>query len=159
MSCVICKKPGNTLCNYHESLYMWDSEAQGYRLKKRNTGSRYTDLEYHKTEVFLTKTLEELYGKGNIVTSYHPKWAIGYRRVLLEYDILIIKEKILIEYNGEQHYKRSKFFHSTQKQFSEQRKRDKYKAKIAKLMGYKFIVFKYDEPLFKDYIATKILES
>lgn len=137
---------------------MWDSQAQGYRLKKRFTGSRYTNLDFHRTEVFLTKILEELYGKGNIVTSYHPLWAISSKNVLLEYDILVVDQTLLIEYNGEQHYKRSKFFHKTQKQFSDQKKRDKYKIKAARLNGYKLVTFKYDEPLFKDYIISRIKE-
>lgn len=135
---------------------MWDSEAQGFRLKKRNSGSRYTSEEYHKTEVLLTKIMEDLYGKGNVVTSYHPQWAISAKNVLLEYDICVPNRRILIEYNGEQHYKWTKFFYHTKKEFSAQKRRDKYKLKVAKLNGYKLIVFKYDEPIFKDYVAAKI---
>lgn len=156
MSCAICKRHGKHLCGYHEDLYMWDSAAQGYRLKKRNTGSRHTSEEYHKTEVLLTKLVEDLYGKGNVVTSYHPKWAISAKKVLLEYDICVPNQRLLIEYNGQQHYKRSRFFQHTQKEFSDQKKRDKYKIKAARLNGYKLIIFKYDEPIFKDYVAAKI---
>lgn len=156
MTCIICGKKGNELCNYHSVLYMWDYEAQGYRLKKRNTGARYTNAHYHKTEVLLTKILEQLYGKGNIVTSYHPKWAISSKNVLLEYDILVISENLLVEYNGEQHYRRSKFFHHTNKKFQDQKRKDRYKKKAAGLNGYKLIIFKYNEPIFKDYVAAKI---
>jgi hypothetical protein len=158
MKCAICGKKGKGkhLCGYHSQLYMWDSEAQGYRLKKRNSGSRYTSEKYHKTEVLLTKIMEDLFGKGNVVTSYHPKWAIGFKHVLLEYDICVPHKRLLIEYNGEQHYKKSRFFHHTIKQFRDQKKRDKYKLKVAKLNGYKLITFKYDEPIFKDYVAAKI---
>ena len=145
----------NDLCNTHKKLYLWDSTIHGYRLKKKSRGSRYTTEEYHKTEIYLTKIIEKYYGIKNVVTSYHPDWAITDKNVLYEFDILI-KPNILIEYNGVQHYTYTKFFHKTKKKFIDQCKRDKKKYKLAAKNGYKIITFKYDEPLIKDYVLNKI---
>lgn len=135
---------------------MWDSSIQGYRLKKRSRGSRYTIQDYHKNEIRLTKILESYYGVSDIVTSFHPKWAISPRQVLYEFDIYIKSKKILIEYNGIQHYEFTPFFHKYERNFIKQQQRDRHKIKLAKENGFNFIVFKYDEPIFKDYVLNKV---
>ena len=135
---------------------MWDSSIQAYRLKKRYRGSRYTKEQYHSSEIKLTRIIEAYYGDNNVHTSIHPIWAETDKGVLFEFDILIKSENILIEYNGIQHYEYTKFFQRTKKRFNDQKKRDKTKYKLAKENGYSVIVFKYDEPLFKDYVISKI---
>jgi len=156
-TCLICKHPCvDDLCTSHEQLYIYDSKIKGYRLKKRLRGSRYTVESYHKTEIELTKILEDKFGKGNVVTGFHPKWAVGEKGVLLEFDILIKNKNILIEYNGRQHYTHTKFFHKTRREFVEQKLRDRAKRRMAADNGYVFITFRYDEPIFKDYVLKKI---
>lgn len=135
---------------------MWDSSVKGFRLKKRNNGSRYTKKGFHKTEIKLTKILEQFYGKSNIITSYHPIWAISDKGVLFEYDIYIKSINILIEYNGIEHYKFVKFFHNNRRKFEKRKKFDARKTRLAKENGFQLIVFKYDEPMFEDYIINKI---
>lgn len=155
--CKICGYPANTnLCLIHNKIYVWDKSINGFRLKKRTAGSRYTQAEYHKNEIKLTKILEKLYGKKNIITSYHPIWALSKKKVLYEFDIYIKTKDVLIEYNGIQHYQYVSFFHQTKTKFLEQKKRDKIKNKLVKKNGKKLIVFKYNEPIFKDYIINKI---
>lgn len=155
--CYICYKDGNKgLCSYHKTLYKWDSTIQGFRLKKKNRGSRYTKDSFHKNEIKLTKILEQVYGSKNIITSFHPLWAESLKKVLLEYDIFIKTRKILIEYNGRQHYEYVPFFHKSKIEFLRQKRRDKRKKNLAKKQGVFLLVIKYDEPIFKDYIINKI---
>jgi hypothetical protein len=147
--CLICSSPTeDKLCPTHLRLYKWDPSILGLRLKKRSAGSRYTQNKYHKNEIRLTKLLEEFYGKKNIITSYHPLWAKSNKKVLYEFDIYIKTKDILIEYTP--------FFHKTKLSFIKQLKRDKNKIRLVKKNGKKLIIFKYDEPLFKDYVINKI---
>jgi hypothetical protein len=155
--CYICGFISNDkLCPTHKKLYKWEASIQGFRLKKKNQGSRYTQSDYHKNEIILTKLLEKYYGKKNIITSYHPIWALSKKNVLYEFDIYIKNKDVLIEYNGEQHYEFVPFFQKTKSKFKEQVQRDKRKSRLAKKNGKKLIVFKYDEPIFEDYIINKI---
>jgi hypothetical protein len=155
--CYICYKDGNKgLCPYHKKIYKWDSSIQGFRLKKKNNGSRYTKTDFHKNEIKLTKILEQVYGSKNIITSYHPIWAESVKQVLLEYDIFIKTKNILVEYNGRQHYEYVPFFHSSYKDFLQQKRRDSKKKRLAKNQGVQLVIIKYDEPMFKDYIINKI---
>lgn len=153
--CYICGRKGKALCDHHDELYMWDYALNGFRLKKKNRGSRYTQQNFHKHEIELTKIIEDYFGKDNVVTSFHPIWAISSKDVLLEYDILIIDKNILIEYNGIQHYETG-HFNMNREDLKIQKQHDNYKRKQAKLFGFKLIIFKYDEPLFKDYVISKI---
>ena len=157
--CLICRLPGPELCPEHDMLYIWDSSIQGYRLKKRNHGSRYTSMPYHKKEIYITKVIENYFGKPSVVTSYRPLWAVSSKGVLLEYDIHIKNTNILIEYNSIIHYKYTKFFHKTYSKFKDQVNRDKLKKELAKENNYKLIIFTDNEPLNKSYIIKKIRES
>jgi len=160
MSKIQCKICGwfndQKLCKKHRQEYIWDSTISGFRLKKRLRGSRYTNSIFHNTEIKVTKSIESYFGKINVVTSYHPIWAVSKKNVLYEFDIFIKNTNFLIEYNGDQHYTRNKFFQKTKKEFKEQVSRDKHKAKLAKLNGFKLIIFNQDDPLIEDYIINKI---
>ena len=155
--CKICGWYSDSdLCKTHSKEYKWESNIQSYRLKKRNTGSRYTKHEYHKSEIQLTKIIESFYGPDNIFTSVHPIWAVTRKHVLYEFDIYIKSRKVFIEYNGEQHYKFTRFFHKTRSEYLKQIRRDKRKRSLATTNGFQVITFKYDEPIFKDYVINKI---
>lgn len=157
MKCIICNRVSkDKLCRRHNKLYVWDSKLQGYRLKKRNTGSRYTQSDYHKTETKLVKLVEKIYGKSNVVTSFHPVWAQSPKKVLYEYDIYIPSENMLIEYNGRQHYEYVKFFHRKIANFNRQVYRDRLKKQLAINNGYDLVIIKYDEPITKEYIKERI---
>ena len=162
MPCLICKKKtkkNSKLCKRHLRTYMWDSSLQGVRLKKRGPGSRYTTKKFHKTEIMLTKIIEHIYGMKNVVTSWHPVWAETDKGVLYEYDIYIPSLRLLIEYNGVQHYRYTSFFHKNEATFKKQLARDKKKKILAKENGYTLVVFKYDEPIVTGYVRGKILEK
>jgi len=135
---------------------MWDSAIQGFRLKKRQRGSRYTTADFHKKEIELTKIIESYYGPSDVVTAYHPIWAKTPRKVLYEFDIYVMSKGLLIEYNGKQHYEFTPFFHKTKKRFYAQVDRDKRKTELARKNGFDLMVFRYDEPIFEDYVINKI---
>lgn len=157
MKCMICNYPTkDKLCKKHSDTYMWDSAIQGFRLKKKGNGSRYTDSAYHRTETKLVKLIEKIFKKPNVVTSFRPIWAVSKKNVLLEYDIYVPKYKLLIEYNGEQHYERSSLFHKTKSKFNAQVRRDKRKAKLAADNGFNLLVVRYDEPIIYNYILMKV---
>jgi len=144
------------LCPAHIEKYKWDSKLQGFRLKKRLLGSRYTKATYHATEIKLTKILEDIFGLSEVVTAFHPVWAESTKGVLLEYDIFIPSKKLLIEYNGEQHYKFSRFFHKKAINYLTQLQRDKRKKKLAEKHGYRLVIFKYSDPIIREFVYDTI---
>lgn len=135
---------------------MWDQSVKGFRLKKRGKGSRYVKQKFHQNEIKLTKIVEELFGKNNVITEYHPVWAVSPKIVLYEFDIHVKGTNLLIEYNGQQHYKFTKFFHKTRKRFEEQLLRDAYKALLAESKGFELEIFSYEEPIIKDYVRKRL---
>lgn len=135
---------------------MWDSKLRGFRIKKRNTGSRYTQERYHKTETKLVKIVERIYGKDKVYTSYHPEWAVSEKSVLYEYDIYVPSRRLLIEFNGRQHYEFVPHFHKTMSNFKKQLRRDTIKKGLAFLNDYDLVIFRYDEPITKNFVLSKI---
>lgn len=159
MPCLICKKEAeDKLCKKHSKVYMWDDRLKGIRLRKRGAGSRYTSAKYHNTEKNVTRIVEKIYGMSEVVTAWHPIWAKNRKGVLYEFDIYIPKYKLLIEYNGAQHYKYTPFFHKTKKAFIKQKTRDRTKKRMAERNGYTLVVIKYDEPIVHSYIKNKLGE-
>lgn len=159
--CKIClrkAKNGDELCGRHKKVFLLDSSINGYRLKKRGNGSstRYIKKKHHSHEIELTKIIESFYGPNEVVTSYHPLWAVSLKGALLEYDIYVPSQNLLIEYNGIQHYKYTPFFHKTKVRFIAQQKRDKLKQNLARIQGHTLVTVRYDEPLVEDYILNKI---
>ena len=162
--CHICLKPaknGDELCEAHKRVYVLDEKINGYRLKKKENGTstRYVRKKYHSHEISLTKIIEKFYGPKEVITGYHPLWAVSKKGALLEFDIYIPSKNLLIEYNGQQHYQFIACFHKNKTRFVEQQRRDRKKQKLAKKNNYKLIIFKYDEPLFEDYVINKIQQA
>lgn len=60
------------------------------------------------------------------------------------YDFYIPSLNLLIEFNGEQHYRPIEFFLRS-RNFEEQQVADRFKEEQARLHGYKFLVIRYDE--------------
>ena len=156
--CMLCHwYCDDLLCDTHKKFFLWDKNIEGFRLKKRKTNPE----KFHiwKSETKVAKIIEKFYGKDNVVRGYHPFWAKSTNDVLLEYDIFIKNKNILIEYNGIQHYKVNKFFHIGRKSLKKRKEIDELKKDLAKKNGYKLIIFKYDEPSFKDYVIKKIEDT
>lgn len=157
MACLICARQcKSNLCGRHSYNYIWDSNINGFRLKKRNRGSRYTRRKFHRSEIELTKLLEAYYGRSDVVTSYHPIWAVTSKGVLYEYDIYLKSKDLLIEYNGIQHYEFNRFFHRNKAAFNRRLYHDATKAELARVNNKQLIIFRYNEPLFGDYVINKV---
>jgi len=161
MNCLLCPFPADKdlLCQRHSKEYLWDESILGFRRKKRNFGSRYSQDKYHQHETKLIKILERYFGPKDIITSFRPIWALSNKGILYEYDIFIKSQKTLIEYQGKQHYRFSSFFHQDREDFLAQKERDVEKVRLAKLVKFKLTLFKYTEPLFEDYVINKILKE
>ncbi len=155
--CAICGWYNvDRLCKHHKSKYMWDSSIQCYRLKKRHRGSRYTNADFHHSEIVLTQIIEKYYGFNDVFTSTHPIWAKSHKNVLYEFDIYIKSKDTFIEYNSNIHYEFTPFFHKTYTKFIEQQQRDIHKKKLVKQHKRLLITITEQDPLFKDYIINKI---
>lgn len=162
MRCLLCRRHSHgSLCSKHLLLYTYDDEQLWYRKKKRlSRGVRRREdaKKYHKSETKLFEILRLIFGKDNIVAGVHPIWAVSNKGALLEYDIGIVDQKLLVEYNGLQHYEFPNYFHKTKKQFLAQKFRDRIKKEMAEQHGYNFIVVKYDEYLDYGHIFDKFKE-
>lgn len=152
--CLICKiLCTNKLCSTHEFEYIYEPKLDGYRRKKRNRGARFSK---YKHESNLAKLLEHIYSPDDIVTGFHPNWAISDKQVLLEYDILIKSRAILVEYQGKQHYRYLTFFHNSRSDFNRRKYLDSLKKELADKNDYKLIYFKYNEVINRDSVIAKI---
>ena len=76
------------------------------------------------------------------------------------YDIIVPDIKLIIEYQGIQHVKWTKFFHKKYSDFLEYVKNDKEKREVAENHGWKVLYFFYDEPVDDyNYVYNKLNKS
>ena len=157
--CLICSRPGCSLCAVHERLYVLDAENDWVRKKlklQRDERRRENRVKYHDTEKKLYQILRLIFDQSKVVSSVHPLWAFSKKGVLLEYDIGIAEKRLLIEYNGIQHYEYPNFFHKTRTDFNEQVKRDELKKELAYNNGWKLLIIKYNEEVTYGSIYNKL---
>jgi hypothetical protein len=86
----------------------------------------------------------------------HPLWALSSKNVLLEFDIGIVSKKLLVEYNGIQHYEYPNFFHKSRYDFEDQVARDHLKEELAVANGWNFLAIKYTEDVSYGNIFKKL---
>lgn len=147
------------LCKIHKSTHVYDEDNDMYRKKyKMDLKTRLKDSKrkYHNTERALISILKYLFGKREVLENIYPMWARSHKGVLFEYDMAVIGKRIIIEFNGIQHYKYPNFFHKTLKEFQEQKKRDRIKIRLAKENGWKLITIKYNEFISIDLVKRKL---
>lgn len=88
------------------------------------------------------KTVRNWFEKHNINYKRQHRFAeLGQ----YSYDFYIPDFNLLIEYNGEQHYKKCPYFHRKPNSFECQLKRDELKKDYAEKNGYKLLVIPYTE--------------
>lgn len=85
--------------------------------------------------------IESIYKKP--FPSTRPDWLKNHTNKNLELDMYNEELKLAIEYDGEQHYKYSPFFHKSEKDFIKQKERDKLKEDICKQKGIRLIRIPY----------------
>jgi hypothetical protein len=120
----------------------------GEYIKKKYLVTRDKIIYYNQT--LLEETIRELFN-NYIVLSNTRGFLDG-----LEIDCYVQTLKLGFEYNGEQHYLYPNAFHKNKEEFKGQQRRDKKKLKLAEERGILLIIFKYDEPLSKEYIKKKV---
>jgi len=74
----------------------------------------------------------------------------------LPYDFYLPNYNILIEYNGELHYKYNIYIHKSIRTFAAQQYRDSIKKEYALSNGYKFLVIKYNDKNIEEIIKKAI---
>lgn len=100
----------------------------------------------------LIEILQQIYPNQKIITEYY----LGDKLYL---DILIPAYNLGFEYDGPQHDEFNSFFHKDQSSFLEARKRDLKKSSLAESKGLTLIRVSYKDPLTKEFILDKILET
>lgn len=148
MNCLICANQcEDKLCNKCNKFYLYDKEFKFIRRKKHFFESISSANKDTTNELLLYLNICKIYEKKNVFRNVHPLWAMSTKHVLLEYDIVIPKENLLIEYDGIQHFKYPNFFHKTKKDFLNQKYRDELKNKLAKDNNWLLIRFNYNEQI------------
>ena len=143
MICLICAQPSfGKLCTECNKIYLIDRKYKFIRNRKLNCSQK-----EHSSELLLYRNLCKIFGKKNIFRHVHPLWAISKKNVLLEYDVAIPSEKLLIEYDGRQHFEFPNYFHKTRKEFLKQKARDKLKSELAKENNWKLVRFNYKDKI------------
>lgn len=144
------------------------SDKIAYKLIK-NELLRFSNKEYKECFKKIKDLRNDFYVKNNIYNvKYNSEWEL-YKLVKLKYDnamfqyspeflgrqrydIYIPNLKTAIEYQGEQHYHQIDFFGPLE----EIQKRDARKKELSDLKGINIIYWKYDEPIDKKTLDSKI---
>ena len=88
------------------------------------------------------RVLQKLYNKP--FPNVRPKFMFNsITGESLEFDMYDPQMRLVVEYNGQQHYKFTPFFHKTKDAFRNQQYRDKMKKDICKKMGIVLIDVPY----------------
>lgn len=102
--------------------------------------------------------LIERFGEDKVKTEHTWDWFVnpetGYH---LYVDYFVPSENLIIEYDGQQHFRYIEFFHKNYETYLEQVKRDQMKDDL--ILGqekYRFIRFNFNERIENDYIEEKI---
>lgn len=102
------------------------------------------------SETTMFKIIEDIFNEYQCKRHYRPDWLQG-----LEIDIYIPELKLGFEYNGIQHYEAVEHW-GGETQLLKQQRYDQIKQDLCEEYNVKLITIKYDEPLSKEYILTKI---
>ncbi|MCJ1656124.1 hypothetical protein MT340_005850 [Staphylococcus sp. NRL 16/872] len=102
------------------------------------------------SENTMFKIIEDIFHEYQCKRHYRPDWLQG-----LEIDIYIRELKLGFEYNGIQHYEAVEHW-GGETQLLKQQRYDQIKQDLCEENNIKLITIKYDEPLSKEYISSKI---
>ena len=111
-----------------------------------------------KPEKTILKILRGL-GERALFEVYFPWCREGQDRVRLPFDIVLPDKKVIIEYDGRQHYEHVKFFHKTKKAFHDAQKRDKVKERLAKKHGFTVVRIRYDEKVSELLVKMRLRQA
>lgn len=148
----------NDNCEFtYQALSSYFKDKKEMSLEIGNTLDIFENGKRSKNEKVISKYLDEIIGRDNYITEMTWSWLKNkYTNCNMYCDFYIPKLNIVIEYNGEQHYKYIERFHRNQNGFINMLDRDNQKYKLLNDNGIKLIILKYDEKLTKDLILNII---
>ena len=161
LKCLICLsrkaiRAGGKLCTPCSETFTWSVKYSGFHRKGAPRSIRF------KGERSLWNILRQLFPGEKILSSFRPLWCKGTKGSPLEYDFYLPDRGILIELNGEQHYKASSWFDGRRfagRSFAKRKANDIRKERLAGKNGFRLVVIKYRSPLTSTYILKCIEES
>ena len=143
-NCAVCNRLSyDSLCDEHKKYFTYYKEHEFFASKagRKISGPQFKLFKTVR-EAFHLQTFQEVIFKFS-----------GRKR----YDIVVPKLKLIVEADGEQHFKHIKFFAKTKADWEKQKESDKIKEKMAKENGYTVVRFSYKESIEQEYIKNKIL--
>lgn len=102
----------------------------------------------------LLRIIEQIFPNQSIVKEFNLAEYGG-----LFIDIFLPKLNIAFEFDGEQHFRFIQHFHGTRDNFLMARKRDLKKTDLCQERGITLVRVRFDEPLTKDHILSRIDEA
>ncbi|WJJ55299.1 hypothetical protein QB910_000055 [Dabrowskivirus KKP3916] len=122
-------------------------DSKEYRLKNSSTGVS-----------FLATVLGEYLGE----TPEFEKtwdWLVNDRTGRHMYaDLFFESKNLVVEYDGEQHYNYIEYFHKTYDEFLDLQYRDRLKNRLYCDHGYDILRVRWDEPLNREYIISRLAD-
>ena len=137
---VFCKRH---LCKQHRKTYRFVKEYGFYAMKpNRKISEGQHKLFVNVRAITKLKTYQE-------VTFDFCNYS--------RYDIVVPDKKLIVEFDGEQHFKFVPLFHKTYNGFIEYKNKEEFKEKAAKENGYKLIRFSYVNDVGDEDYVRKVL--
>jgi len=104
----------------------------------------------------LARLIQHILGNPEVLLEVTWKWLVSNKGQNLFVDIYIPEYKLCIEYQGQQHYFYPNRFHKTYEDFLDQRRRDKIKRELLKKHGYRYLAWRYSEPLTIKHVVERL---
>ena len=166
--CIICRRFSNgrrvttpiedsvdrIVCSGCTEGWTWNGEY----IRKKSPVVRY----YHQN--YLRKCISRVVMKNlglssrDVVSEFaFPSWGISRRNGLLRFDIAVPKLKLLLDYNGPQHYEVDGRYVRNRKELREQKSRDRQKVALSKKANWIYIVVSYKEEISDKWVRKMIL--
>jgi hypothetical protein len=159
-SCPICLRAvpigRKKLCARCARVWTYDSQIEGYRKKKRIRKEYKKFDKRWKGQDRLERALKALVGGRNIFREARFNWSPSPTGSLLEYDFYIPVYGLLVEFNGEEHFAFSPWFHCRRSDFDKQQLHDELKKKYAKEKGLRLVIFTEDDDLTIENVALRL---
>lgn len=103
-------------------------------------------------EKHISTILDELIGSENYSTEKSWEWLLNETGKRMYADFYIPHKQMVIEYDGEQHFKFVEMFHKTEENFRRQQKRDMLKDKLLKENNINVVRISYNQKITKELI-------
>jgi len=142
--CVICAMPARIhLCKKHRKYYSYDKRYGVFRLRPRIRVSRRQEI--------LFKNIRAIFKKPTIQEVTFDFFLYA------RYDIVVVPEKLIIEFDGEQHFRYVPHFHKTKQGFEDYKEKDERKQKVAEANGWHVARFSFVEDVGDREYVRKVL--